>query len=157
MKPYISIYEEKQVGILYHFTQINWLEDIIKSNYVLKSSTRIKINGERKPIVSFTRQYDLPREAVYVSNSNVRITVNGDKLSNKYKIQPRADFTSSDGYKKEKEEAVFGDKIDIKNFIIQIDILYDEEKFADFYNDKYQLIQQQNIIINFVEKWKPIK
>ena len=122
------INERKQVGTLYHFTMLHALGKILQSNS-LKSFY---------PYISFTRNKS------FDTISQVRIVIDGDKLSDKYKIEPFAygKGKSLDKYripifKFESEERVkiFPDTTpighdfiselkDIKKYIIRIDILY---------------------------------
>jgi len=88
-----EIVEGKQRGTLYHFTNLKNL------NYILKSdSLRVSTEFERLGI-STTRNKNFGD----VANSqglgladghsvNVRISLDGDKLSNKYKIVPTRDI-----------------------------------------------------------------
>ena len=81
--------EAKQVGLLYHYTSEKGLKSILKSNK-LNASTEL-YQGHELYFVSFTRNKNFHKKG---SNFNVktdyRITIDGDKLSNKYKIQPFA-------------------------------------------------------------------
>ena len=142
--------EEKQLGTLYHFTSIARLEDIINSDYILKSNSKAIINDKHIFTISFTRDFAL--DTTWTRFSDVRISVDGTKLSNKYKIVPYADFPRN--YKKEREEALIGKTADIKNSIIKIDIKVDEDRFNDLYPQEYNLIKKQNIKFNFVDKFR---
>lgn len=152
MKKYTRFSEAKQVGVLYHFTSINYLESIVLSNYVLKSGTSIKQNSKRIPVISFTRDFNLKN--TFLISTECRIAVNGNKLSERYKIQPYADYI--DDYKKEREEILIGKQADIKKAIIQIDIMYTEKEFEDFFPQKYKLFVDQKIEFNFVSAYRKV-
>ncbi len=74
--------EGKQVGTLYHFTSINSLLKLIGTNF--------KFNANNN-YVSFTRDYQLPKTVPRDSSfafSKVRVDIDGDKISNHYKVLP---------------------------------------------------------------------
>lgn len=70
--------EAKQVGTIYHFTSLNNLLPILKSGVLVSTKGR--------KYVSFTRNKNLTN--LGVENSQVRFTIDGDNLSNKYKLIP---------------------------------------------------------------------
>lgn len=85
MKRYSSIFESKQVGILYHFTPLRGLAGIIKDNLILKPSIETKQvflqdSDEKIEYVSFTRKFDF-------GATEIRLDIDGDILSRKYKIE----------------------------------------------------------------------
>lgn len=74
--------ERKQVGILYHFTGFNSLISLASSGFTFNT---------RNEALSFSRDYQMPRSAGEQSSfsfASVRIAVDGDRLSSKYKIVP---------------------------------------------------------------------
>jgi hypothetical protein len=81
--------EAKQVGILYHYTSKAGLKSILDSNEL--NITTESYRDHTLYFISFTRNKNFHRKG---NNWNVktdyRITLDGDKLSNKYKIQPFA-------------------------------------------------------------------
>jgi len=83
------INEGKQVGLLYHYTSEKGLESILQSNK-LNASTEL-YQGHELYYVSFTRNKNFHKKgANWNVKTDYRITIDGDKLSNKYKIQPFA-------------------------------------------------------------------
>lgn len=114
LTPYKSIFSEgKSVGVLYHFTQFDNFSQIVNDEFILKSQT--------DEYVSFTRNYNLPNDQIFYFRDEdiVRIAVDGDILSNKYKIIPHAKFKTK--LEDDREERIKG-PVDIKNSIIQIQI-----------------------------------
>lgn len=118
------INEGKKVGLVYHFTNQKSLDKILKDN---------KMNGsfmyEEKGIelygVSTTRNKILKYD-----KNNIRITLDGDKLSNNYKIKPRdywqREYNVPDNPQTidEDEEVVLTPKhyiFNIKDYIVSID------------------------------------
>ena len=137
----IILAESKQVGVLYHFTNEVIIKEIVKSN-VLQTS-----NG----YVSLTRNYNL-------DFGNIRITLNGDKLSNRYKIEPFYDGVYNATTKRkvrspmrdqEREERIEKSITNLDRYIIQIDTM--DLSTADF------LKFHSNIPCNFVNEWRPVK
>lgn len=117
-----SLNEAKQVGDIYHFTSYENMISIINDDFNLKSFGSNPDNS----YISFTRNKNMSSPTIY---KDVRIIVDGDNLSNKYKIEPFADIKAGFGRKSkdESEERVNvfkkNDKIDIKKYIKSIDIL----------------------------------
>lgn len=107
--------ESKQVGLLYHFTRTGELIGILKDN-MLKASDMWVTNNDSRPINSFTRNKN--GWDVGGFPTDVRITIDGDKLSNKYKIQPY-DMRFGDD---EMEERVYKNISNIKDYILNITI-----------------------------------
>lgn len=77
--------EGKQSGLLYHFTNSTSLKKILEEN-ILVGSFMYEHNGVELYGVSTTRNKNLNYDK---QRNNIRITLDGDSLSNKYKIQPR--------------------------------------------------------------------
>lgn len=130
-----AIEEAKQVGPIYHFTSYKSLMRIIKDGYKLKdyisaNLPQVKASEKLYPsYVSFTRKKDLYSETIY---RQCRITVDGDKLSNYYKITPYADVARGFGRSStdEAEERILvkpeGGYVDISKVIKAIDIMKPE-------------------------------
>jgi len=105
--------EAKQAGILYHFTDIEGLLGILKTNELWASET----NADH---VSLTRN----KQGWHVGtlDNAFRISLDGNKISNKYKIRPYSWWGNDRGTEDtESEEAVLTDKItNIRDYIIDI-------------------------------------
>lgn len=121
-----NLEEAKQVGIVYHFTSFENLFKIIQSDFVLKSDIT--------PFVSFTRNKLMSSSTI---SRDVRITIDGDLLSNIYRIQPHADRKAGfgRGSEDESEERIslskFPNGINVKKYIKSID-LYQPKIKIDF-------------------------
>jgi hypothetical protein len=122
-----EITEGKQVGTLYHYTFTWNLYKIIKTNIL----TPELLQGQNKGWISFTRSKDKNQFEIS-QDANCVIVVDGDKLSNKYKIKPFQDlgFISSGGVGDEMEERVLGPINDLNKYIIKIII------YITSYNDQ---------------------
>lgn len=162
-----NIDEAKQVGILYHFTSYPAMIKIIKDGFKLK--------GMGETYVSLTRNKNMQSDTI--SNS-VRITIDGDALSNKYKIEPYADTTAGYGrkaiYKKgitgdESEERINADKyngvVDISKYIKDIDVkkpllhipndeddFEQEPEYLSAYQELISTLKKNNIKYNIVDR-----
>ncbi len=141
MKTFKELIEGKQVGIIYHFTDLNSFEKILKSKFKLKD---IYKHG----YISFSRNSRLEE----FGKKGIRITVDGDKLSNKYSIKPfmdlQHDVTRNHGENEEMIKVKKGDSIDIKNSVLAVEHLtklrlpMDRlEKIRIFLKNKYPLIK----------------
>lgn len=150
MERYKSLFHEaKQVGVLYHFTKPAWLYQILLDN-TLYGTFNFKT---KQKTISFTRQFDL-------GLAFARIAVDGNKLSEKYKIEPYHDPNigiRSNG-KKEFEEMIRADQIkNFSNYIIQIDISKRQFLTTDISTTEDLLKREYNFPINLVDSWKPVK
>jgi len=146
--------EAKQVGPLYHYTSADGLKGIIQSNRINASEENYL--GNELYYISFTRNKNFHKKGSKFSvKTEYRITLDGDKLSSKYKIRPfayipgwdiedsweldwlddepenvRRDFFNATGDYDEQEERIFfknenGGINDIKNYILAIDKVED--------------------------------
>lgn len=105
----------KSVGNLYHYTTIDSLFKILNEN-ALKT-----INLDS---ISFTRNKNFHKQIRDLNKPlEVRLLIDGDKISNKYKIIPHSDkdFVNSPD-EREQEERVFKEIHNIKNYIKLIEI-----------------------------------
>jgi hypothetical protein len=127
------LHEAKQVGILYHFTRTGELISILENN-ILKASDMWATNNDLRPFNAFTRNKNGWDVGGFYTD--VRIAIDGDKLSNKYKIQP---FNMGFGVD-EMEERIYKTIPNIKDYILNITIntkrgAYDMDK--DILNNLY--------------------
>ena len=146
--------EGKQVGLLYHYTSTNGLKGILQSNRINASEENYL--GNELYYISFTRNKNFYKKgSKFGVSTEYRITLDGDKLSNKYKIRPfayrpgwevensweldwlddepesvRRDFFNATGDYDEQEERIFfknknGGMDNIKNYILAVDKIED--------------------------------
>ena len=115
--------EGKQVGTLYHYTE-NWLlKKIIESNTLLAP-------------VSFTRSKD--KETVFWIGAEAALVIDGDKLSNNYKIRPYQSYDEEERFFDEMEERVDKNIINLDRYIIKI-IFYETSPEIE------SLLEEKNI------------
>jgi hypothetical protein len=142
-----EITEGKQVGTLYHFTDLFSLLDILKTN-TLKASN--KHEKEKFPTVSLTRDKLGDIGGVGgTGTKTVRISIDGNKLSNRYKITPYNYYSNYPDYEEpedEMEEVVQGDIKNIIDYIIEVRINPDagsiiHPKVIDDLINKYPFIK----------------
>ena len=142
-----EINEGKQVGTLYHFTDMYALLNILKTN-MLKASN--KFEKDKFPTVSLTRDKLGDIGGVGgTGTKTVRISIDGNKLSNKYKITPYNYYSNYPDYKEsedEMEEIIQGDIKNIIDYIIEVRISPNSE---ELYNP--------NFIKNLIDKYPFIK
>lgn len=121
-----ALNEKKQVGTLYHFTGYTGMVAIIKNDLVLTSTIQ--------PFVSFTRNKRMISDTI---SQRVRITVDGDELTNKYRITPYADTRGGYGRRvgfkpgedilgDESEERIslkkYPNGVDISKYLVMIEV-----------------------------------
>lgn len=166
----LELYNEaKSVGVLYHFTTYKSALEIIKSGYRLKDA--LKLNRPEGYSVSFSRNKNLKSNTIA---TNVRFTVDGNKLSNYYKIEPYADRKSGYGRTTtdESEERVWAKNgvVDISKCLLKISVKppteYSEEDFDDElssepeppsyseYQNLLDYLKQNNINYDLVNNYK---
>lgn len=137
--------EAKQVGIIYHFTSFDKMIRILEAD-MMKSEYGY---------ISFTRNYKL----AYGSN-NVRITFDGDKMSNKFKIAPFVFVKDRRRYGEEMEERIVKERIyGVIKYIKQIDIItpkIHQENFQTRWNN-FKEDKKLKLDLIFVDNWKPVK
>ena len=81
--------ESKQVGPLYHYTSADGLKGILSSNRINASEENYL--GNELYYISFTRNKNFHNKGQkFGVKTEYRITLDGDKLSNRYKISPFA-------------------------------------------------------------------
>lgn len=100
--------EARQVGTIYYFGPYRRLSRLIDNNFILSSTIQ--------PFVSFTRNKTMVSDTI---SSETRITIDGDKLSQRYKIMPFA-HTSAGYGRGSTDEAE--ERIDLKKYPKGIDI-----------------------------------
>lgn len=123
--------EGKSVGKLYHFTDLDGLSSILSSNRM----RGLDNDGDSKRSVSVSRGHQLEGlTTLEMYGYDVRITLNGDKISQGHKIVPflgqpeqakwnDPDHEFSYAYRIEREERIYGDIERIDRYILKIDVL----------------------------------
>ena len=168
--------EAKQVGIIYHYTMFKNGLKILQSNELKGADAADSTNANPVYAVSFTRDKRFHNNhnvgfdvSSFGQRPQVRFTIDGDKLSNKFKVQP---YSQGGAFSKDKkgfeaEERVISNKsfsIPIIPYIKSIDILieykkpgkddwdmeWDYEKFAPISAELVKFVQDKNLPINLV-------
>lgn len=162
--------EAKQVGTLYHFTNYDSAIGIVMKDFKLKVALTPDVKDKDKlpdyaRYVSFTRNRNLDSPTI---SREVRFTIDGNALSNKYRTQPFADVKAGFGRQKpgEKDEAEervnvekHGGFVDIKPFLTSIDIMEPKDMRVDSLDSEafFELIQdlkERNIPYKVVNRYK---
>lgn len=151
--------ERKNYPVLYHFTSYGKLELILRDNVLNPSRSTSSI--------SLTRNHNLE------GFGSCRISLNGQTLSDRYKIAPyfdapydamekKYDYSPDSPRRQEQEERIERPIKNIKKYIIQVDIKQDELG-DDFSRKQTKRIRDQiadenpDVKINIVEHWQPVK
>ena len=119
-----NIKEAKQVGTLYHVCTLDALVEFIIPNNELKASGKywnelLKTNQQ----VCFTRDplFVVPTDTVSYGNILFQFVVDGDKLSERYKVTPFNYTGSADNQRyREKEEDVIGPIKNFKSYVKEV-------------------------------------
>jgi hypothetical protein len=152
--------EAKQVGDLYHFTYLGRLPVILKSN-ILKA-LRTYGDKDNTRYISFTRNKNLFLNPSRIAGDfESALVIDGDKLSNNYKIESFSDPKSK---KNEYEERVVINNpkelgiSNIKNYVKKIIIMGDKVDSEELESTKLQLQKLTNVDIEIIYKKKyPLK
>lgn len=89
LKKMVSLMEGKQVGLLYHFTSIDAMLHIVANNELGK-------NDDKYEKISATRNKNFYKSTKIIP-TECCIILDGDKISNKYKISP-TDYNYNKGF-----------------------------------------------------------
>ena len=140
-----NLKEAKQVGILYHYTTLESLKDIIESNQLIANDpdfsgidnydSELDPNIDKGNMVSFTRANPKNAQFSIAQYAEAVLVINGDKLSNNYKIEPTQQYGIGED---EMEERVYKDINNLNRYIIKI-ILYESDP------DVESLLNEKNI------------
>lgn len=131
--------ERKQVGILYHYTT--------ESSIVSIGRNMTLYPGYGNDYISFSRNsFGITG---WAGNTICRLVLNGDILSDDYKIKPIH-------YKLKShlaEERIYATKVHIKNSLIAVEVL---DTINDGWLDKIKEMYM-NYNVNILKKWKSYK
>ena len=168
------IQEGKQVGILYHYTSLDVANSILKDGFIKGGDKSISgylesMVGDNKYSLSLTRNKNFHKFNRWIGEEiECRFVIDGDSLSNIYKIQP---ITAVSGgiwdYKKqskdfEAEEVILSKnpiEVPIIPYVIRFDFLIESQggkRYATY--DPYEFIdmlkelKEQGISVNTVDK-----
>ena len=132
--------ESKQVGTIYHYTTFNSGLKILQSNQLKSSDAADSTNAKPVFAISFTRDKRFHdnhvvgfEESSFGNTPQLRLTLDGNKLSNRFKVQPYSQGGVFDKGKKsfEAEERIISDKpftIPLSDYLISVDVLVEYKK-----------------------------
>ena len=171
------LFEAKQVGVIYHYTTFENGLKILQSNELKGADAADSTHANLVYAVSFTRDKRFHNNhnvgfdvGSFGQRPQVRFTVDGDKLSNKFKVQPYSQqgVFSKDKKSFESEERVISNKpfsIPIIPYIKSVDILIEYKKpdrnsdwmeeidydlYAHISSDLIEFAQDKNLPINLI-------
>ncbi len=111
-----KLFESKQAGILYHFTSIYSL-------YQMLSKKEPHIYSSFTNYVSCTRNFDMMSDSLKLEKQCCRITLDGNKMSENLKIKPYLDPNYPEREEREERVSTINTVIDLKKYCLRIDIL----------------------------------
>ena len=140
----IDLKEAKQIGDIYHFTDLETLANMHRTSNRIELDIEYSSNAANE-YYSFTRDPNI--STLGDDKHQIKIKLNGDKMSNKYKFEPYVDVSSGEeefSYGKnstnfEAEERIsskYG-KIDLTPYIDEISII-DEDHFLDYLEQRWE-------------------
>ena len=150
--------EAKQVGPLYHFTDISFLNNIIKTGLKFQPDNSGLPQYKNTFNVAVTRDKSGEGVIEFMGGEfNTRIKLDGDKISQRYKIEPInvENIWNAEDYKEQGEQIptkfpyFFEERIISKtsgylspNYILQIDTIVPEEDLDDEFIGKINTINK---------------
>lgn len=155
VKNLLELNEAKQVGTIYHFTTIDGLK------HMMKQSNQFELYSRNEENISLTRN---PQLGVIPPNANfkhcdVRIALDGDKISQNHKIKPLLGLATDDKnvfdhqhtnrvkrHSGEAEEVVLHHPFNIKPFIKHIHIIKHSTTQNDVETNIIPELEKQNIL-----------
>lgn len=178
-----ELFEAKNVGTIYHFTKPKNMYMLLnkknQEQYGLEILEFISMNGNFSTTRNSSLTSDFTHPILSVKNDYiVRLSFDGDKISNKYKIKPIRGlqdnsfdvFSSNNRVLKkwgENEEVILGDKIKqdsstfkMKDYLKQIDIYNIKQEDSEILKDVIDSKLKENglnIPVNIVRKFVNIK
>ena len=132
--------ESKQVGTIYHYTTFEAGLKILQSNQLKSGEAADSTKTNPVFAISFTRDKRFHdnhvvgfEESSFGNTPQVRFTIDGDKLSNRFSVQPYSQGGVFDKGKKsfEAEERVISNKpftIPLSDYLISVDVLLEYKK-----------------------------
>lgn len=143
--PYKSIFTEaKQAGVLYHFTSMDKIKKILLDGSLFSNKGKISV----------TRDFE--GKNVAIIDPEVRIALDGNKISENYVIRPISDSdfdwqrSSRASGRGEREEIILARYLPIKKYLVSIDVL-------DFGTSEERDLVKEFPIINLVRNWEKYK
>ena len=137
-----KLFERKQVGLLYHWTYLDALEKILKTDKMWSAMNYI----------SFSRNKNLN-----FHDRPVKITFDGDKMSDEFKFEPHL-YMKDVNYKEESEERIECDEYSetketgwedmisgVKKYIIDIEVSFGEFIFEKDYDIEKEFKKLQRL------------
>jgi len=162
--------ESKQVGNLYHFTYMESISNIFKKGIRFAYENTELPRHKNKFYISTTRDYT-GRKFVKDSEYVARITLDGDKISNRYLIEPinqnylMAKNAGIEHYFKSAKDVYYEERIwSLKEgyldpkYIIKIDTIIPEDEIKRAIKwgkeDSIRKIYFDNSIFNYIDNGK---
>lgn len=174
MKTLLEILTEgKQVGTIYHYTSLKNCTSILKSNqmlskqihlYWLQFKNRQHQDGNRYDVISFTRDknfHKAPYGRTIGADVECRLTIDGDSLSNRYKLTPYSEpgFTRKRPQEYESEVRIQSlSPFTINNiikYVKSVEILQDaiqNDTQQTIYDSLMQICNTNNIPLTILDK-----
>ncbi len=157
-----EITEAKQIGDIYHFSSTDGLAGMIKDH----GNLTLDLENESDSAggyYSFTRNPNLGTLAE--EKHHVRIKLDGDKMSTRYKFEPYADVKSGEDFLKgnskfEAEERINskGKPLNLTPYIEEITII-DPESFKDYLDMAWKgtnlydaILEDYNLVLSWIKK-----
>lgn len=136
----IKIFNEaKQVGEIYHVCAIDSMKHIAETNTLESKQNNLNKKFLRYDVVSFTRNKQFICWTRSLNDFLFRIKVDGNKLSERYKITPYNDFfdVKNAPIKTQFEECVIGSINNFSDYIISVEFTYTDKFFENLDEKKF--------------------
>lgn len=162
MGKFIQFLEAKRVGDIYHFTRLDSL------HHMMHQEHPFQLQSHNNETISATRNPILPVLNKDFRDHEVRITINGDKLSTKHKVKPLAGLVDNekdvfnhkhnDGYRVkrssgEAEEAILKQPLDLKPYIKHIHIVSGRNHEKHYHERIAPKLDELGIQHSYIRSW----
>ena len=138
----LKIESAKQVGTLYHLTNLTGMTGILKSNSLKKSNLYDGISFTRNKMLNFYKSRN--------KNLFFKLIIDGDKLSENYKIHPKQYITQKGIPLFESEEFIESNEIkNISKYITGVAFVANN---WELYNDNFLRLDNDQYIVEDNEK-----
>ncbi len=145
-----NINESKQVGTLYHICTLDALVKFIIPNNELRASGKYynKLLDTYEAI-SFTRDslFVVPTETVRNAGILFQFEIDGNKLSEKYKVKPYNGNGENPKYR-EREEVVIGPITDFKSYVRKV--RFDVKDLYSIIDDPQNIVSQLKQVYSYL-------
>ncbi len=140
----IVLRERKQVGVLYHYIKPEALNQVWKLGGLVSTY----------PYVSLTRN-KTPKKASYFGGRTSRLVFDGDRLSDKFKIEPYQDTGQNRGVGEQEERILWPVRkiLPCLFALVRVELADWYATYPEYEQDAEQIKNESPVPVNVVPNW----